>query len=129
MMTDNRKDLGRILKQRRVMVPLTRGELADVAGVSPSYLFRMERGERFPSARILRKLAQPLGFSEGELFNIAGYLSSQSPTEVESEVQIVRLDPYVARVLSQEPVEMQRIVMKIVHILKSIAKSMAKENH
>lgn len=129
MMTDNRKDLGRILKQRRVMVPLTRGELADVAGVSPSYVCRMERGERFPSGRILRKLAQPLGFSEGELFSIAGYLSSRSPTEVESEVQIVRLDPYVARVLSQEPVEMQRIVMKILHILKSIAKSMAKENH
>jgi transcriptional regulator with XRE-family HTH domain len=52
---DNGNNLGRLLKQRRVMIPLTLRELATISGTSPSYLGRMERGERFPSASILRK--------------------------------------------------------------------------
>ena len=38
-----------------------------------------------------------------------------------------RLDPYVARVLAQEPVEVQRAVIGILTILKSLAKGMSKE--
>ncbi|GAI74333.1 unnamed protein product [marine sediment metagenome] len=32
-------------------------------------------GQRFPSGRILRKLAHPLGFTEIELLKLAGFLS------------------------------------------------------
>jgi len=39
-----------------------------------------------------------------------------------------RLDPYVARVLAQEPVEIQRAVIGILTILKSIAKGAEKES-
>ncbi|MFC1904606.1 hypothetical protein ACFLXT_02450 [Chloroflexota bacterium] len=35
------------------------------------------------------------------------------------------MDPYVARVLSQEPVEVQRVIIGILSMLKSIAKSMS----
>ena len=38
-----------------------------------------------------------------------------------------RLDPYVARVLEQEPVDVQRTVVRILTILKSIAKNTTKE--
>jgi len=121
--------LGRIIKQRRVTVPLTLQELAVSSGVSSSHLGRIERGERFPSARILRKIATPLGFEEDELFTFAGYLSPQPPgvAEANPEYMSGRLDPYVARVLSQEPVDVQRAVIGILTILKSIAKSMSKE--
>ncbi len=121
--------LGRIIKQRRVTVPLTLQELAASSGVSSSHLGRIERGERFPSARILRKIATPLGFEEDELFTFAGYLSPQPPgvAEANPEYMSGRLDPYVARVLSQEPVDVQRAVIGILTILKSIAKSMSKE--
>jgi len=121
--------LGRIIKQRRVTVPLTLQELAANSGVSSSHLGRIERGERFPSARILRKIATPLGFEEDELFTFAGYLSPQPPgvAEANPEYMSGRLDPYVARVLSQEPVDVQRAVIGILTILKSIAKSMSKE--
>ena len=71
-------DLGRILKQQRITVPLTLQELAKTSGVSSSHLGRIERGERFPSARILRKIAKPLGFDEDELFTLAGFLSPQT---------------------------------------------------
>jgi len=119
-LTDSRNDLGKILKQRRVMILLTLKELSAISGISSSYLGRIEWGECFPSASILRKIAKPLGSSEGELFARAGYLSPQPPTAVESEAG--RLDPYVAAVLSQESVEIQRAVIGILSILKSIAK-------
>jgi len=113
-------DLGRILKQRRVMIPLTLRGLAAISGTSSSHLGRIERGERFPSASILRKIAKPLGFEESELFSLAGYLSPQPSRE---EYGLGRLDPYVGRILSQEPIEVQRTVIGILNILKSIAKA------
>ncbi len=122
---NNGQYLGRILKQRRVMIPLTLRGLATISGMSPSHLGRIERGERFPSALILRKIAKPLGFEESELFSLAGYLSPQpsSPDEGSADGSSGRLDPYVGRILSQEPVEVQRTVIGILSILKSIAKA------
>jgi len=119
----NSQNLGRILKQRRVMLPLTLRELAAASSISSSHLGRIERGERSPSASILRKIAKPLGFEEGELFSLAGYLSPLSPGIEEGKADYGggQLDPYVSRVLSQEPVEMQRTVIGILNILKSIA--------
>ncbi|MFH1662340.1 MAG: helix-turn-helix transcriptional regulator [Chloroflexota bacterium] len=120
--------LGEIIRQQRVTMPLTLQELADQANVSPSHLGRIERGERFPSARILRKIAKPLGFEEDELFTLAGYLSPQSGSISEEQPGYSgrRLDPYVSKVLSQETVEVQHAVIGILSMLKSIAKNIAK---
>ncbi len=123
----NRNDLGKILKQQRVMMGLTLWELAARSGVSASHLGRIERGERFPSASVLRKIAKPLGFDEGELFTRAGYLTPQAST-TESETGTAGLDPYVARVLAKEPVEVQRTIIGILSILKSLAKSVERKN-
>ncbi len=83
MTADNSNDLGKILKQRRVMIPMTLGELAAASGVSSSHLGRIERGERFPSAHMLRKIAKPLGFEETELLTLGGFLSPQPSAEVD----------------------------------------------
>jgi len=129
MTTDSRSDLGKVLKQRRVMIPLTLSELSAAAGVSSSHLGRIERGERFPSGQILRRLAKPLGFEEGELLTFGDYLSPQPSAATENSPS-GRLDPYVAAVLSQEPVEIQRAVIGILSILKSIARHQdAKTGH
>ena len=119
-MTGNRNDLGRILRRQRVMRELTLRALSEMSGVSSSHLGRIERGERFPSAHILRKIAKPLGFEEDKLFTVAGYLSPQPSTEAE-KLSGGRLDPYVVAVLSQESVEVQRAVVGILSVLKSIA--------
>jgi len=124
-MTNNVNDLGKMLKQRRLMIPLTLVELAATSGVSSSYLGRIENGQRFPSAYILRKIAKPLGFEESELFSRAGFLSPA--VESQGEHNLGQLDPYVAGILSQEPVEVQRTVIGILSILKSIAKGTSKE--
>ncbi len=122
MTTANRNDLGRILKQQRNMIPLTLQELARAAGVSASHLGRIERGERFPSARVLRRLAKPLNFDEGELFTLADYLSPQPSSTGGNEAQFGRVDPYVASVLSQEPVAVQRSVITILIVMKSMTR-------
>jgi len=121
----NNKALGRIIKQQRLMIPLTLRQLAAISGISSSHLGRIERGERFPSASILRKLAKPLGFEESELFSLAGYLSPR-PTGIGEEnagYRVGQLDPFVSKMLSQEPIEVQRTVIGILSILKSIAKA------
>ena len=125
---DNRNHIGGIIKQQRISLPLTLQELAGKTSVSASHLGRIERGERFPSAHILRRIAGSLGFEENELFTLAGYLSSQSPgmTDRLPSYGAGRLDPYVARVLSQEPAEVQRAVIGILTMLRSIAKTMDK---
>jgi len=103
------------------MVPLTLQQLAHASGISPSYLGRIERGERFPSGHMLRKMAQPLGSEETELLTLAGYLSPHPSTGAERR-SVEKLDPYVAAMLSQEPVEIQRAAVAILTILKSMAK-------
>lgn len=126
MRYNSNHNLGRILKQRRVMALLTLREIATMSGVSSSHLGRIERGERFPSATILQKIAKPLNFEEGELFCLAGYLSPQATgiAEEKADYSGRQLDPYVSQILSQEPVEVQHAIIGLLSILKSIAKTM-----
>lgn len=130
-----RDDLGKVLgatiKQQRVMIPLTLWELDELSGVSMSHLARIERGERFPSARILRKIAKPLGFDENELFILAGYFSRGAYSEAKESYEIYYyegLDPYVAKVLAQESTETQRAVIGVLNILKSISRKITEEH-
>ena len=130
MDSGSRNDLGEIIRRQRVMMSLTLGELAGKSGVSASHLGRIERGERFPSARILRRLAKPLGFEENELFTYANYLSPASASVAEESPAYLgerRLDPYVAKMLAQEPADVQRAVIGILSIMKTIAASMTQK--
>jgi transcriptional regulator with XRE-family HTH domain len=129
MITDYNKDLAPILKRQRLLIPLTLRQLSARSGVSSSHLGRIERGERLPSAYTLRKIAKPLGFDENELFMLAGFLSYRAPAMAEEVLGYSggQLDPYVASVLSQEPIEVQRTVIGILSILKSLAKRVEKE--
>ncbi len=121
-MTSNRNEFGKTLKQRRLLIPLTLRELAAKSGVSSSHLGRVERGDRFPSGHILRKIAKPLGVDESLLMTMAGYL----PPESSEESGLYRqLDPYVAKVLSEEPVHVQRTMVTLFIMLKqAIAESL-----
>jgi len=125
MERDNGNRLGQAIKLRRVVIPLTLQKLASAAHVSTSHLGRIERGERFPSASVLRKIAKPLRFSEAELFALAGYLSAEPAGTSEGMAQdtIGKLDPYTAMVLSAELPSVQRAVTGILSILKELAHS------
>jgi transcriptional regulator with XRE-family HTH domain len=126
---DSKEHLGKIIKQQRISLSLTLHELAAKSSVSASHLGRIERGERFPSAHVLQRIAKPLSFEEDELFTLAGYLSPQSPMVAEKAPPYgtERLDPFVARILAQESVEVQRAIIGILTILKSIARDTARK--
>jgi transcriptional regulator with XRE-family HTH domain len=130
------KSLGQLIKDKRRAADLTLIELSACSGVSPSYLGRIENAQRFPSAAVLQRIAGPLGFDEDDLFTRAGYLSPHPPhLENNKPISKNKLDPYVAKVLSQEPVEVQRATVSILTLLKSVAsglntlKSDAGEHH
>jgi len=122
--------IGGLIKQRRVTIPLTLCELSNNSGVSQSHIGRIERGERLPSAHVLRKIAKPLGFEEAELFMLAGFLTSPSSDQENSTNNTYRnlkIDPLVANFLAQEPAEVQRAVLGILSLLKIIAKAVKNE--
>jgi len=125
---DGNTKLGDIIRQARLAQRLTLKELSAKSSVSSSHLGRIERGERYPSGFILRKIAEPLGFEENELFALAGYLTAApSGTAIRTRYAGGELDPYAAQVLAQEPVEVQRTVIGILTILKNMAQSQSKE--
>ena len=113
-------DLSKMLKQRRLMAELTLRQLAASSGVSSSHLGRIEKGERFPSGKVLRKIAKTLELDETQLLILAGYLSPQPSN---GEYSLGQLDPYVAKVLSEEPVTIQRAVISLLTVVKTIARS------
>lgn len=110
--------IGKMLKRQRSMLGLSLSEVSERSGVSSSHLGRIERGERFPSAKILRKVAKTLELDEREVFVIADYLSPKDPTEPVAG----RVDPCVIAELAKLPVETQHIVIAIIAILKTLAK-------
>lgn len=66
---------GQKLEALRKRKKLSQKQLAEKAGISPSYLSRVERGKRnIPHPNILKKMAAPLGMTEAELLTLAGYL-------------------------------------------------------
>lgn len=71
-------NLGLILRARRKEKGLTLTQLSSLSGLHIAHIGRIEKGERFPRGRTLRKLAEPLGFSELELCKLAGFISEDA---------------------------------------------------
>ncbi|MDO8886686.1 helix-turn-helix transcriptional regulator [Candidatus Oleimmundimicrobium sp.] len=69
-----KKTLRFFLKKQREKKGLSIRALAKYSDVSDSFLSQIELGKRFPSAKVLRKLARPLGVKEEILMREAGYL-------------------------------------------------------
>ncbi len=66
--------LGLILRVRRREKGLRLVDLSKLSGLHHAHIARLERGERFPTGRTLKKLAEPLGFTEFELCKLAGFI-------------------------------------------------------
>ncbi len=67
-----------------------------------SHLSRIEKAQRYPSTRVLCKIAKPLGLEEKELFNLAGYMPSEHPTspDLEKHKLLAELDILINRVIA-----------------------------
>jgi len=104
---------------------MTIAELAAKSGVSSSHITRIERGERNPSGMVLRKLAEPLGMAQEELFTIAGYLPQPAKAmgDAKHTNYAGRLDPDIARFLAREPRSVQRSVIPLIRIIENLGKA------
>ena len=83
-------NLAEVLRQRRRAKELTLKQLEELSGVNMTYFGRIEKGKRFPSVSVLRKLAEPLGFTETELFGLAGYLPKESKLQEKGIVELAQ---------------------------------------
>ncbi len=118
---------GEMLRRQRITMHLTLQELAAKAKVSPSHLGRIEKGTRFPSAHVLKRIAKPLGYQENQLFAMAGYLTYDVDDIIGKDNKPTgQVDPYVAQILGQESVDTQWGVIGILSIMKSIARANSK---
>lgn len=120
------QDIGSIVRQLRLRADISRVQLGAASGVSTSHLTRIENGQCFPSAKVLRKIAPHLHVGEVELLSSAGYVSAAQYNMLGNPGS-TKLDPYVVALLSQEPVEVQRAVISILSMLKYIAEGIAYE--
>ncbi|GIO32020.1 transcriptional regulator [Paenibacillus albilobatus] len=68
-------EFGTLLRKLREQKGMSINQLAEAAGISNSQISRMENGVRgVPKAPTIRKLADAMGASYGELMTAAGYL-------------------------------------------------------
>lgn len=89
-MTEQRRDIGRFIREQRKLAELSVRRLADMAGVSNPYLSQIERGLRKPSAEILQQLARALELSAETMYVQAGILDADhrpEPPTLESAIR------------------------------------------
>jgi transcriptional regulator with XRE-family HTH domain len=94
------QNLGIIVRRQRNRLGLSLADLAAKSGVSVSHLGRIENAQRYPSTKVLRKIAKPLGLDENELFNLARYLPTKQlkTHDLEKHKQLAKLDILADRV-------------------------------
>jgi transcriptional regulator with XRE-family HTH domain len=61
---------GRVIRRERQNMNLTIKELGDKAGLSEIYVGEIERGQKYPSAKVLESLAQALNLDLAEFFEL-----------------------------------------------------------
>lgn len=85
------EELGKLLREHRERMKLTRAQLARRAGISASFVTYLEQGRRRPSAVMLARLTQALGLrteQQRKLMQAAGY-SEAADLARESGLQLV----------------------------------------
>src|SRR6266699_4166730 len=69
-MADLQETLGRVIRRERQDHHMTIKELGDKAGLSEIYVGEIERGQKYPSAKVLESLAQALELDVADLLEL-----------------------------------------------------------
>ena len=64
------KEVGNRIKFLREQRNLNRNQLANNAGVSPTYIYQLERGEKSPTIEYLNHICWGLGITINEFFTL-----------------------------------------------------------
>jgi len=69
-MADLQEIMGRVIRRERQARQLTIKELGDKAGLSEIYVGEIERGQKYPSSKVLESLANALDLDIAELLEL-----------------------------------------------------------
>ena len=69
-MTDLQEIIGRVIRRERQNRQLTIKELGDKAGLSEIYVGEIERGQKYPSSKVLESLAEALDLDMADLLEL-----------------------------------------------------------
>jgi transcriptional regulator with XRE-family HTH domain len=86
----SRLDFGRAIETLRASRELSRDEVAQLAGISTSYVAELERGLKRPSADIVARVARAFGMSGSAFLQYVEELSAPLP-EPEPRARAVQL--------------------------------------
>ena len=98
--------LSQFVRSRRLDLGLTAGQLAELSGVDPGGISRIEAGRKIPTPETLAAMATALQVSLDELYDLAGYPVPELPA----------LRPYLRRaygVPDQAAEEVERYLQQI----------------
>lgn len=73
-----KKNIGSILKERRIKKGMSQNEMAVKAEITQTFLSLVEHGKRIPSHEVLRRIAEVLGEDAAHLEREAGDADSDS---------------------------------------------------
>src|SRR2546429_7021530 len=89
-MADLQEIIGRVIRRERQDRQLTIKELGDKAGLSEIYVGEIERGQKYPSARVLESLADALEMDVADLLEaMAEEIRSEREPEVRNAIGFV----------------------------------------
>lgn len=66
-----RKNLGKAIVLRRVLLDISRRELGTAAGISYPYISEIEKGQKAPALKTMDRIAEALDMTASQLFYIA----------------------------------------------------------
>src|SRR5947209_5378007 len=69
-MADLQEIMGRVIRRERQERQMTIKELGEKAGLSEIYVGEIERGQKYPSAKVLESIAEALGLDIAELLEM-----------------------------------------------------------
>src|SRR5205809_6560702 len=93
-MTDLQEIIGRVIRRERQERHLTIKELGDKAGLSEIYVGEIERGQKYPSAKVLESLATALDLDVAELLELmADEIRGQREPQLTSSIGFTAAQP------------------------------------
>jgi len=112
-MTDLQEIMGRVVRRERQDRRMTLKDLADKANLSLVYVGEIERGQKYPSASVLEKLAEALDLDVADLLErVAEEIRAERQPEMTSAIGFV---------LPEQPGQPRRVVVKrIVNMLDEV---------